>query len=67
MYSHIQDCSKAFHMVAHIRLIHKTNHCGIGSQLLSWIENWLAHSTQAAVIGGEVYHLMPLKEQSLVS
>jgi hypothetical protein len=46
------DFSKAFDKVPHARLIRKVESMGFGSQITSWIEDWLKDRSQRVVLNG---------------
>ena len=46
------DFSKAFDKVPHARLIKKVRSMGFGSQITSWLEDWLSGRTQRVMLNG---------------
>ena len=49
----LQDLSKAFDKVPHIRLCHKLSYYGIVEHTLEWIENFLSGRSQQVILNGE--------------
>ena len=48
------DFQKAFDKVPHQRLLLKLKACGIGNNVINWIEEWLTHRSQRVIIVGEI-------------
>ncbi len=44
---------KVFDTVAHLRLLHKLNYCGLRGSTLQWIKNWLTACSQSAMVDGD--------------
>ena len=52
--------TKAFHKVPHKRIIHKLKYYSITGPISSWIETFLAESTQQVVINGSASISIPV-------
>ena len=48
------DFQKAFDKVPHQRLFLKLKAHGIGNDVTNWIEKWLTHRRQRAILDGEI-------------
>ena len=48
----VDDFSKAFDKVPHVRLMHKLKKCGIGGNVLNWVREWLRDRNQRVKLNG---------------
>ena len=48
------DLAKAFDTVSHVKLLEKIKQCGVGGNLLEWINNFLSNRRQSVKIGDAV-------------
>ena len=48
----VLDCSNAFDVVTHQRLLGKLRHCGIDGLTLAWIESFLSGRSQRVIVDG---------------
>ena len=48
------DFQKAFDKVPHQRLLLKLKACGVGNDVINWIEKWLTHRRQRVIVDGEI-------------